>query len=306
MPSFCVSQLLPEPLHLDALVLEFAINDFFYHHHRDHTLSGMVLSPNSTMERLLRTVLANRPETTPLLLYVCSPKASVGLHGACDRMYSTLAAHYSVAEISLRRSVNASIWHSIKWDPSLGVHPDATGHHATAMSIFHAVQRLRAKPRCCCPRPLPPPLYVDGEDWGYTCNSCTSAGCDRLRPIANVGFHSVNTAASADGVARRFSWTATTEGSYVGFPLKASHSVLLSMLCTYSETAGNVSVSISPQYNASRRGNFYQLRWSSHSSQQCLVDVSAAAPKIPAAQSQVVWVTVEGGRVQIFAVISKT
>ena len=301
MPSFCVSELLSAHITLDILLIEYAINDFFYTGHRDYMLDGTQLSPSSTMERLLRTVLHSRPQTIVMLLYVCSPVASK----KCEGMYTKLSRHYSLREVSLRHSMNHTAWNRIKWD-DLNVHPDSYGHRATALAAISAIQSALTSPRCCCPRQLPAPLHVEPDDSGHACKSCTPVGCSQLQPVENIGFDVVNSATSFDGVAQRFSWTTTQEGSHIGFSLQATHRVMLSLLCSYSSTVGNVTISVSQRYDASR-GQMHSLRWSCQSSQQCLVDVSGQVGRDGSTISpqQVVWITAKGGRVQIFAVISR-
>lgn len=74
-PSFCLQELLPASLRLRWLMLEYAVNDgHFASVHAESTIDGHTLDPLVSMERLLRRVMIERPETEPILLYVCSPE----------------------------------------------------------------------------------------------------------------------------------------------------------------------------------------------------------------------------------------
>ena len=138
--AFCLDALLPEPV--SAIVVEYAVNDGWYRQTsslvpvldrrqasrrepgdvgRD-ALDGIALSPAASMERLLRIVRAQRPGVVVIILYMCRggtqgvwrngpgcSKASSWMPKqfnetlGCDQLYSEVAKHYGVREVSLTR-----------------------------------------------------------------------------------------------------------------------------------------------------------------------------------------------------------
>lgn len=115
LAAFCLDQLLPE--HVEVLLIEYAINDAMALEANLATSSGLALSPLASMERLLRRVLADRPQTLPIILYVCKPglplcdgcsprfkgdrSCRFCTSSPCDGLYSSVAAHYGVPELTL-------------------------------------------------------------------------------------------------------------------------------------------------------------------------------------------------------------
>jgi hypothetical protein len=185
LAAFCLDQLLPE--HVEVLLIEYAINDAMALEANLATSSGLALSPLASMERLLRRVLADRPQTLPIILYVCKPglplcdRCSPRFKGdrscrfctssPCDGLYSSVAAHYGVPELTL------SAWPSNR-DPQpywATVHPNAGGHRAISILIAEALPRLLSARRP--PLPLPKPLHLKTsassvEEASWQCRTC--------------------------------------------------------------------------------------------------------------------------------------
>lgn len=135
--SFCVERLLPEAEHVDAIVLEFAVNDGLYPWHGIQQAAASDngaaaagggaakwLQPLESMERLLRRLRRSRPHTLLLLLYMCPPPidtndsavigslrrrlpAGIDLRGTCHGLYTPLAKHYGVTELAIARPASS-------------------------------------------------------------------------------------------------------------------------------------------------------------------------------------------------------
>ena len=138
MASFCLDQLLPE--HVDVLVIEYAVNDALSSGGGAiSTIGGARLSPQAAMERLLRSVLRFRPRTMPLILYVCKPGLSHQLNStACEGLYTAVAEHYGVPEVSLARSLGRKNATALPW---WTVHPQHPGHVAIADVLVRELPR---------------------------------------------------------------------------------------------------------------------------------------------------------------------
>ena len=121
-PSFCLEELLPEPV--DVLVVEFATNDgHFGEAMRDRSLAsgsstmaahdsahdrGPRLGPSASMERLLRRLLLRWPSAEPLILYMCRPRRQPAAP-PCEGLYSDVATAYRTRELSLAKAMGEAI-----------------------------------------------------------------------------------------------------------------------------------------------------------------------------------------------------
>lgn len=122
-PSFCLEELLPEPV--DVLVVEFATNDgHFGEAMRDRSLGapssgsstmaahdsahdrGPRLGPSASMERLLRRV--RQASAEPLILYMCRPPRQPAAP-PCEGLYSDVATAYHTRELSLAKAMGEAI-----------------------------------------------------------------------------------------------------------------------------------------------------------------------------------------------------
>ena len=163
MPSFCLDAILPEAV--DVLLVDTAANDGAL----GRSTSGSVLEPLASMERLMRTVLRERPHTALLLLYICAPKIRITVgarrramsdgSGRCEGLYSELTKHYAsrgllVREVSLRRAVPLETLRTIEW----------SGCDACTRAFEHLSTSAFTPLSTPLPLPLPLPLtqkFVD-------------------------------------------------------------------------------------------------------------------------------------------------
>ncbi len=296
MASFCLDELLPPTAELDALVIEYAVNDgHFQRWHTETLLNGASgqeqLAPIGSMERLARHVRLTRPQTMPLILYMCDPQ----MKDACDGLYAPVARAYGIRELSLARTLgNQSAL--VSWQMQ---HPDATGHLAAAVTVARALTGLRDvhghKPqpvRSILPADCPCHLPSWEADRRWRCSTCDWYGCEQLQPLQRTGDapradgfevhtyqRSGGRAPSVDGVvieqSLKAGWASTRPGAQIAFDVPEASRVLVAFLCSY-ESVGEAQVELAPLRNASPRlaarswWRSVQLRWSQPSSQQCI------------------------------------
>ena len=192
-PSFCLDQLLAasradgnarteisSPVHVDAFILEFAINEagaVLGMREAESTSEGKRVEPLASVERLIRRIRRSHPASVPVILDVCAPKVFVRRYWLCNSLFDRLAKHYSILRLSLRSDFHRSLQLSDPWpagslrtppgaQPSLkrrlypvggnetfdavrwiGPHPDPFGHMAAARILTHALRPLLSVPR---------------------------------------------------------------------------------------------------------------------------------------------------------------
>lgn len=290
MASFCFDELLPPSDELDAVVIEYAVNDgHFQRWHTESILNGASggrepMSPLASMERLVRHVRLTRPRTTPLILYMCDPLSTE----ACDGLYSPVARAYGLRELSLARALgNEST--SVHWQMS---HPDATGHVAAALTVARALLGLVAAVPPTARPELPAARYLPNWESNrrWRCKTCDWLGCERFQPVTSRSYggrfavqtwrsKGARVPPSIGGVkaaaVSKAGWAADVPGGEIAFPVpEARARVLVAFLCSY-ESVGEAEVTFTPVNStlamlAARRWLRVTLRWSQQSSQQCI------------------------------------
>ena len=264
LPSFCLeSMVMPEASRLDFLFVEYNFNDAFGME-QDVALGGASLGPESSMERLIRTVLSSS-ERPPWIGIVAVCRA----WQRCESIFSEVANHYSasgVFEISLHRDGHPSFTRSPSYRPggwpffNASHHPNRVGHGEIARLAAEQMKlRLSVSPMAgrgqsrACAR-LPPPRWITssweipGVPWD--CRACWYFDCPRLpaiplppgelpeasrfelvRPVSDKGDEGPREAGLG-----KLGWLATREGSTVGFELDGGAdgaTVILAALCSY-------------------------------------------------------------------------
>lgn len=313
--SFCHETLLHEPV--DALVLEFAVNDGLY---PAHGLQGLVrggqgvggqphrwLDPLPSMERLLRRLRLTRPHALLIVLYMCPPAFNVSdaglmqhearrlprginVYGTCDGLYSRVARHYGVLELSVHRPPEA--------EPH--IHADDSTHFQAACLVARALLDTRRR-HLIGTAPHQPPAHVTlpspivrGDGWEadgvWACRACDSNGCDGLEPAQPTSFTmsswSLHAAPTYVGK-RKFGWLGARSPQRIVFNVSARARVLVSFLCSY-ENVGEALVRLGRHDGLASADDGWRvdLRWASRSSQQCLLDVGVSGDE-PGDQLQV-------------------
>ena len=319
LPSFCVDELLPEQT--DFLVIEYAVNDGHFGTWHTETIvstrseggqrTEIELDPLGSMERLIRHVRRTRPNTVPLILYICPSKER--LH-PCDGLYSPVARHYGVQELSIAALLGPRIDTSVMWNMH---HPDPVGHAAAALLVMRTLNERRqmASPN------LPPPAYLpawDSPHADWLCHTCDWAGCDKLQPTHRAGFElrgfESQAIAPSRGASneqmRKAGWAASQRASSVAFGVPPSSRVLAALLCSY-ENVGSAELAFSSGGAQSAPAapsawRTVDLVWTKQTSQQCIVDAG-----ISPADAGLLWVqsgpNARGavGQVKVFGVYTQ-
>ena len=183
-PSYCLEHFVPAEVHLEVLIIEYAVND-----------CHLPLPANAGLERLLRQLHVTRPQTLPLVLYV-TPASSW-----CGALFSAVAGHYGAPELNAAayyaKANPVSAWDRVVFDAH--GHPDARGHALVGKMLADAlrarVEEARRWRRGASNstlglfgrlsdwsrRPtLPPPTMLSiglQPSRGWQCRTCDIEGC---------------------------------------------------------------------------------------------------------------------------------
>lgn len=287
VPSLCLDPMLAQPV--DVLVMEFALNDeasegAFMMRTYDSSHTSSAYEPLFAVERLLRRVLHERPQTQPIFLYICPPTDRLKLRKrGCEGRYNVLARHYNVQSVSLQDAScpaqpNGTCITSehMGWD-FMHKHPAGPAHVAVAQLIMQAVRRRRWRSQSSrLPRALNPRL-VKEESISWQCRLCVRSGCAALQPSPGAlrGFR------VKGGQEDKAGWAGHSRGDSISFEVPPQSRVMLSMLCSH-RGVGIAGVDIVPAVPPSTapsggampvKTSSLNLTWASRSSQQCFWDV---------------------------------
>lgn len=273
--SLCLNMLLPGSVDDSVVIIEHAPDDSI------HAPSDDALAPLASMERLLRVLKRLRPRARPLIIYVCGPGGRYTnrlITPKCEGLYSPVARHYGVAEISLRTTAffdsgrtsgGAARFNAYFAGSASGLQPDASGHVAIASLVSEAIEQGVPS---LLPTPLPPRLLnLPDLDDAKRCRACGHQSCTPwLRPLYKRGFEPMTV---PHGLGGARAWVADGPGHEIRFT--ANGHVTLATMCMPAAAAGMIQVSLTDRCaaNASARTRMYDLRWRQPVRAQCLLQL---------------------------------
>lgn len=306
IPSLCLSAMLRNE-EVDAVVLEYALNDGVLDGTGKSIAANQLvsISPEATMERLLRAIRLTFPRAVPIILYVCSPMLKA--NAKCEGMYSSVAAHYNVTELSIRRSscpetapcprgssCDGGFCCNLAWsDNATQDHPQSSGHVLIAQMIEQQLLSVAAQDVTDAVAVLPAPLLLDGVETGtYKCRMCTDRHlCRLLQPHHIDGFaleqaHGFRAYGSSQPAlsTHKYGLSSRRENATISFDVPGRSNVMIAMLCSY-EHMGAVALRIYPKavqltdihaQRISLEWRNVSLTWRSKSSQQCFLELRTA------------------------------